>query len=364
MTSVLGPNSNTNKNGTLPSGRALGSGSGFQVTSDGYVCTNYHVIEQAYTSQQTLSNLKSMVDQLAGNASQIFPERIVDSIQSNVKEALNSNQNGISGNVYVRINSDTKYEKCRIVDVMPDLDLAVLSIEDPSPAADGTVAFGSSSNLLVGQSVVAIGNPFGLDKTVTTGVVSALNREFRAGTARTPANAPIRNCIQTDAAINPGNSGGPLLNLKGEVVGINTAIVTTSGSNAGIGFAVPADQLKSVVDDLIRTDRVAKGAKNDRGYLGISVLKQTGESTRRNAITSVDAGSPAELAGLLPIKVQPNGSVELGDSIVAVSGNEVSSLQELQFELDSRVNGEQISLTVKDSSGEKRVVYVTLGERR
>lgn len=362
--SIAGPITNTIKKGAHPSGRSLGSGSGFQVSTDGYVCTNYHVIERAYTTQQALSTLNTMLDQIAGNTKLVFRKTIVDSIQSNIKDSLNSDQTGLSATVYTRINSDTKFERCRIVNVMPDLDLAVLKIEDSTSPNEGTILFGSSSNLLVGQSVVAIGNPFGLDKTVTTGVVSAVNREFRAGSARTPANAPIRNCIQTDAAINPGNSGGPLLNLKGEVVGINTAIITTSGSNAGIGFAVPADQLKPVVDDIIRADRVAKGAKKDRGYLGISVLKQTGKATRTNAITAVDATSPADLAGLKPIKVQPNGCVEFGDGIVAVSGNEVSSLQELQAELDSRVSGEQISLTVEDSSGEKRVVYVTLGERR
>ncbi|CAJ1937608.1 unnamed protein product [Cylindrotheca closterium] len=389
--SVSGP-TNTRKNGTLPSGgRSLGSGSGFQLSTDGYVCTNYHVIERAYTIQQALSNFNTIVDQIAGNATLLFPETIVNSIQSNLKDAFaNSDElQQLSATVYVRINSDTQYKQCRIVNVMPDLDLAVLKIQDDSDdnndddsksskttttTEGGIVSFGCSSNLLVGQSVVAIGNPFGLDKTVTTGVVSAVNREFRAGTARTPANAPIRNCIQTDAAINPGNSGGPLLNLKGEVVGINTAIITTSGSNAGIGFAVPADQLKPVVEEIIRADRVAKGFKKDRGYLGISVLKQTigdgGEGDKSatrvycNVITSVDPGSPAEQAGLMPIKVRPNGTVEYGDCILAVSGKEVSSLQELQNELDSRVRGEKISLTVQDWFGEKRVVYVTLGKRR
>merc|ERR1711935_558486 len=109
------------------------------------------------------------------------------------------------------------------------------------------------------------------------------------------------------------------------------------------------------VDNIIRTDRVANGEKKDRGYLGISVRKQSSVSMRQNAITIVDVGSPAELAGLMPLKVQPNGSVQYGDTIVAVSGNGVSSLQEFRDELDNHIIGEQISLTVEDASGEKRV---------
>merc|ERR1712194_121774 len=129
------------------------------------------------------------------------------------------------------------------------------------------ISFGSSSDLLVSQSVVAIGNPFGLQSTVTAGVVSAVNREFRAGTAKTPANTPIRNVIQTDASINPGNSGGPLLNLKNEVVGINTAIITTSGSSAGIGFAVPSDQIRPVVERILQKDRIESGQRPNQGWL-------------------------------------------------------------------------------------------------
>lgn len=349
------------QNGT-PSGRSLGSGSGFQV-SPGYVCTNYHVIERAYSIQQTFKNLNTMIDQIAGNATTLFPEELVKTFKSKIKDATLLNDEAPV--VYVRINSDTKYQKCRIVDVEPDIDLAVLKIESSEAVDPNTISFGSSSDLLVGQFVVAIGNPFALDKTVTTGVVSAVNREFRAGTVRTPANTPIRNCIQTDAAINPGNSGGPLLNLKGEVVGINTAIITTSGSNAGIGFAVPADQLRPVVDRIIQQDRVANGEKRDSGWLGVSIVKQSGNSTlmSKNWIAEVAKGSPAELAGIRPLQIQQNGTVKLGDAIVAVSSNKVPSFVELQKQLEDRAKGEQIALTVEDAAGEKRVVYITLGQK-
>eukprot|EP00980_Cylindrotheca_fusiformis_P007598 scaffold1586_cov88-Cylindrotheca_fusiformis.AAC.2 len=346
-----------------PSGRELGSGSGFQVSSDGYICTNYHVVERAYTIQQAYSNFETMIQQIAGNVTTFLPKDLVDSVLQSTMTSLNNNSAPV---VSVRINSETQYQTCRIVSVEPDLDLALLKVE--SPAADDNksfISFGSSSELLVGQSVVAIGNPFALDKTVTTGVVSAVNREFRGAggnTARTPANTPIRNCIQTDAAINPGNSGGPLLNLRGQVVGINTAIITTSGSNAGIGFAVPSDQLQPVVDRMIQKDRMT--SRRDVGWLGINIAKQPiHKSTTKVYVAEVAKGSPAKFAGIQPLQIQTNGSIKLGDAIVAVSGNEVTSLDELQAQLKNRVEGEQISLTLENSAGEKRVVYIKLGQK-
>jgi S1-C subfamily serine protease len=226
----------------------------------------------------------------------------------------------------------------------------------------------------------AIGNPFGLDTTVTTGVVSAVNREFRAGSARTPANTPIRNVVQTDAAINPGNSGGPLLNLKGQVVGINTAIITTSGSSAGIGFAVPADQLQPVVQRFIREDRQKQQTiPRAQGWLGVSVLRQPiteGDDEDdenklnipmariQNWITKVERNSPASDAGLRSIRIiRETGCVEYGDAIVAVGGNEMLTLDDLQSEVSTRVVGEQVALTVENEQGERRVVYVTLSQR-
>jgi S1-C subfamily serine protease len=354
-----------NGNNSLPEGMGLGSGSGF-VVAPGYLCTNFHVIERAYTLQGNVKQVKNVIDQLARNATRLFPEDLVNVSKNNLLKKLSPILEDLP-EVYVRINSATKYQKCRIVDVEPDLDLAVLKIdEDEGMDVKETVAFGSSSELLVGQTVVAIGNPFGLDNTVTTGVVSAINREFRAGTARIPANRPIRNCIQTDAAINPGNSGGPLLNLKGEVVGINTAIITTSGSNAGIGFAVPADQLTLVVDRMIREDRILGGERPERGWLGITVVTQKGSNStlfENNWVTRVEKGSPAEEAGIRPIRILDNARLEWGDAVVNVGGNEVTNYEELQTELVDRVKGEQVALTLENAEGEKRVVYVTLGER-
>lgn len=353
-------NTNAKNNKNEPSGQSLGSGSGFQV-SPGYVCTNYHVIERAYSIQKNSKMIDEMIGQFAQNITRFLPEEFSNCNTTTKLYNLTQTQ-GELPIVYVRIDSETKYQKCKIVDVEPDLDLAVLKVEDEQDVGS-VVSFGSSSNLLVGQTVVAIGNPFGLDKTVTTGVVSAVNREFRAGTARTPANRPIKNCVQTDAAINPGNSGGPLLNLKGEVIGINTAIITTSGSNAGIGFAVPSDQIEPVVDRIIQQDRIDTKQRPDKGWLGISIIKQIGNSTisQKNWVESVQG--PAEESGIQPLKISGNGTVQFGDAIVAVGGNEVSNFEDLVAQLDDRVKGEQLSLTLEDIDGERRVTYVTLSDR-
>ncbi|MGK3735638.1 MAG: S1-C subfamily serine protease [Bacillariaceae sp.] len=201
----------------LPRGNSLGSGSGF-VVAPGYICTNYHVIERAYTIQKN-----------AEIAEHTFDGFISHDILNITKSVIKNKLPGVFDAeslpaVYVRISSSSRYQKCRIVDVNTDLDLAVLKIisdddnDDKSSAVEDDnnnindsnytvtaskdfISFGSSSDLLVGQSVVAIGNPFGLQSTVTAGVVSAVNREFRAGTARTPANTPIRNVIQVSSKL-------------------------------------------------------------------------------------------------------------------------------------------------------------------
>ena len=179
-----------------------------------------------------------------------------------------------------------------------DGDVAVLKIDEGNNSSDTVFAamkFGSSSDLLVGQSLIAIGNPFGLDNTVTTGVVSALNRELKTG----DRIVPIRNCIETECAINPGNSGGPLLNLKGEVVGVNTAIVTMPGSNAGIGFAIPANQVQPAVTAIIRKDASTQNDQNKRkAYLGVSILKTSGTANTQNWVRAVLRDSPAAKAGV------------------------------------------------------------------
>jgi S1-C subfamily serine protease len=159
------------------------------------------------------------------------------------------------------------------------------------------------------------------------------------------------------------------------VVGINTAIITTSGSSAGIGFAVPADQIQPKVQQMIRQDRQQMGMnKKSKGWLGVSILRQ---SLNKDAIasngtplaklatwvTKVDRNSPASDAGIRSLFINDMGRVIYGDAIVAVGGNEVSTLEELQTQLEDRVVGEQVALTVEDGTGDRRVVYVTLSQR-
>ena len=188
----------------LPPGQGLGSGSAFVVDPDGYLVTNYHVIERAYQLQAAEETFHSISSQIAGNISQATGFDLMDFLGDFVRKSFSIRP---PPKVFVRLDSETQYLACRIVDVKPELDLAVLQVEPTSNETDSgfqPMVFGSSSELLVGQGLIAIGNPFGLDKTVTTGVVSALNREIRTSGNNGIVEQPIRNCIQTDCAINPG----------------------------------------------------------------------------------------------------------------------------------------------------------------
>jgi len=226
----------------------------------------------------------------------------------------------------------------------------------------------------VGQRVVAIGNPFGLDQSVSAGVISSLNREMQS-----IGGAKIQNCIQTDAAINPGNSGGPLLNSKGRLIGINTAIITTSGSSAGIGFAVPIDKVRGVIDDMISNDRVANnpGRGAAPGWLGADLASSALSAALIQKyypdldakgggvfISKVQEGSPAALAGLTPLTMNSSGTVVVGDRIKAICGREVSSRDDLIQDVKSRVSGEEIALTIVGGTGQARVIYVKLASKR
>ena len=355
-----------------PDGTSLGSGSGFVVSEDGYLITNHHVIKKSYDIITAISRYNSQIDQLVGNATaSLGTSPLFSTLENRTKQALRVEErpdDAPRASVYVRINSSTKYQNCRIVDVRPDLDVAVLKVElseeEPSLTA---VQYGSSSKLLVGQRVIAIGNPFGLDQSVSAGVVSALNREMQS-----IGGEKIQNCIQTDAAINPGNSGGPLLNSKGKLVGINTAII--SGS-AGIGFAVPVDKVKCVINDIISKDRVVNnpGRGAAPGWLGIDiaslalskVLSQKYYSGLDTGVfvSNVQDGSPAAVAGLTPLTLNSSGSVVVGDRIKAICGREISSQEALVEDMKTRTAGEEISLTLLDRSGQGRVVYVQLTSR-
>lgn len=263
-----------------------GSGSGFIWDEAGHVVTNFHVIQNA--------------------------QRIL-----------------------VRLSDQTSWE-AEVVGVEPDKDIAVIRLDAPAEILQ-SLPIGTSSDLRVGQKVFAIGNPFGLDQTLTTGVVSALGRTIKSLTGRT-----IEGVIQTDAAINPGNSGGPLLDSAGRLIGMNTMIYSPSGVSAGIGFAVPVDTINEVVPQLIEHGRVI------RPILGISVVRD--DLVRRWGlsgvlISEVQEGMSIADAGLRGTRIARDGSVVLGDLIIAIDGERVRGYDDLRRILDSRKPGDEVTLT-------------------
>lgn len=263
-----------------------GTGSGFIWDDSGRIVTNYHVISDANRVQVTMA--------------------------------------------------DNTTWKAVLVGAAPDKDIAVLQISAPRHLLR-PIAIGKSSDLLVGQKVYAIGNPFGLDQTITSGIISALNREIKSQTGRL-----ITGVIQTDAAINPGNSGGPLLDSAGRLIGVNTAIYSPSGAYAGIGFAVAVDIVNTIVPQLIQHGRVIRP--------GIGATLADDRLTSRLGvegilIINVERGSPAEKAGLRPTTETRDGIV-LGDIITAVAGVAVGSYEELRTELERYQIGSEITLTI------------------
>jgi len=278
-----------------------GAGSGFIWDDRGYIVTNFHVIQNASAARITLSDHSSW--------------------------------------------------EAKLVGVEPDKDIAVLKIE-PAGTSLTPIAIGSSKDLRVGQRVYAIGNPFGFDHTLTTGVISGLGREIKSVTDR-----PIQGVIQTDAAINPGNSGGPLLDSAGRLIGMNTAIVSPSGSYAGIGFAVPVDTINRIVPQLIRNGVVKKPG------LGIQVLESDllrGNGIIGAIVANVLRNSPAEKAGLTPLGRDSRGRIQLGDVILAVDDKPITDGDDLLNILDEKQPGDKLKMAVLNN-GRERTVTVTLG---
>jgi S1-C subfamily serine protease len=264
-----------------------GSGSGFVWDKEGHIITNYHVIRGADKAQVTLGDRTTWDAELVGAA--------------------------------------------------PEKDLAVLKIEAPAKSLR-PIPVGASDNLLVGQSVFAIGNPFGLDQTLTTGIISALGREIQS-----VSGIPIRDVIQTDAAINPGNSGGPLLNSSGDLIGVNTAIYSPSGASAGIGFSIPVDVVKWVVPDLIRYGKV------NRPTLGVELFspqqaKRVG--IKGALIMHVTEDGAADRAGLRPTSRDRNGRIRLGDAIIAINNEKVESSNDLILILEKYKAGDMVTVKV------------------
>lgn len=233
----------------------------------------------------------------------------------------------------------------------PDKDLAVLYVKAPKEKLHKIPWIGSSSDLQVGQRTFAIGNPFGLDQTLTTGIVSALDREIKSVSGR-----PIQGVIQTSAAINPGNSGGPLLDSAGRLIGVNTAILSPSGTFAGIGFAIPVDEINRVIPQLITRLKGAIGKDQTHEEVSpprLGVVLVSDQLARQLGvdegvlIREVVPNSPAAKAGLQPTRRDPNtGRVQLGDVIVAIDGNPVKSMKDVFTILGRHKVGDELTLTL------------------
>lgn len=287
VTSIVGRNRFTMD----PTEVKQGTGSGFLWDNKGHVVTNFHVIQDGNAAKVTLADHSSWDAELVG--------------------------------------------------AEPDKDIAVLKINAPGERLVG-LPIGSSHDLQVGQKVFAIGSPFGLDQTLTTGVISALGREIQSVTKHN-----IKGVIQTDAAINPGNSGGPLLDSAGRVIGMNTAIYSPSGAYAGIGFAIPIDTINRIVPQLLRDGKITKPG------LGVEIAPDAVNAKlgiEGVLVMGVTKGSPAQRAGVRPTEYTANGEVQLGDVIVGIDKQTIATNNELFFALDEHKVGDKIVLKVRRGS--------------
>lgn len=236
--------------------------------------------------------------------------------------------------------ADNSEWDARLAGLAPHQDLAVLKIDAPRRQLH-PIAIGTSADLQVGQTVFAIGNPFGLDQTLTTGIISQVGRELVSDTGH-----PIQGVIQTNASINPGNSGGPLLDSAGLMIGINSAIYSSSGVNVGIGFAVPVDTVRKVVEQLIRDGKVEQidiGADFWPDWF----TAQQGLRGRL-VVRNVYEGSPAAEAGLVSSREDPEGrKIILGDMIVAINKQPVRSSIDYYRAIENMKAGNTVTVTVQ-----------------
>jgi S1-C subfamily serine protease len=233
-----------------------------------------------------------------------------------------------------------------MVGAAPSMDIAVLRLKGLNRKLK-PIPLGRSGLLLVGQRVLAIGNPFGLDQSLTVGVVSALGRSIES-----LVGTEISDVIQTDAAINPGNSGGPLLDARGYLIGVNTAIRSPTGASAGIGFAVPIDTIRRVVPDLIKYGRIRRPTVGLRlaparlaRRLGIKGL----------LVMSITEGSPADEAGMRALRRDGRGRIILGDVIIAVDEKPVSTAEEFMAELANHRPGDFVRFSLVSPRAERTV---------
>jgi S1-C subfamily serine protease len=284
----------------------MGTGSGFVIDMEGHILTNFHVIQEADAVRVTLF--------------------------------------------------DGSAHRARIIGKDASNDVAVLQIKVP-PTKLYPVKFGDSSRVLVGQKILALGNPFGLERTLTTGIISSLDRSMKAKNGRT-----IKGIIQTDAAINPGNSGGPLLNSRGQVIGMNTAIISQVGQSAGISFAVPINSIVRILKPLIENGRVI------RADLGITKVYATGEGL---LVLALAEGGAAEQAGIQGVRIREERmglglvrqylDTDTADLIVAIEYRRVKTVDELLTEVEKHRPGQTIRVTVM-REGQPMDIRVRLGQ--
>lgn len=293
----------------------LGTGSGFLWDRQGHVVTNYHVIAPRGNMPRT---------------------------------------------VKVKVSGLPMAYEAQVVGVDPEKDLAVLRLNLSAASKQSLptpMDVGTSNDLQVGQSVLAIGNPFGLDNTLTTGVVSATGRDVAGAGGRN-----IRGCIQTDAAVNPGNSGGPLLDSRGRLIGVNTAIYSPNGGgNVGIGFAIPVDTVRRVVNQIIRYGRVKRPSLgihvvDDRVTRSIGV--EQGRTLEGVLIAEVMPNSPAAAANLQATILHNDGTVRLGDLITSVNGQAVKQVEDLLAEIEVQDEGDLVTLEVMRGCNPRRVEQI------
>ena len=266
---------------TPPPQPGNGTGTGFIIDREGHILTNNHVVENADIIKVTLQNEK-------------------------------------------------EYE-ARLIGSDPKTDVALIKIvkENGEHTSFPFISMGNSEKVEVGEWVVAIGNPFGLSHTVTTGVVSAKGRNIGTG--------PYDEFIQTDASINPGNSGGPLLNMKGEVIGINTAIFSGSGGNVGIGFALPINMAKAILDDLKQKGKVT------RGWLGVMIQRITPELQESFKLENANG---ALVNDIVPNGPADRGGMKRGDVITRFDGVEIASMETLPKQVASIKPGKSVKVEV------------------
>jgi len=250
---------------------------------------------------------------------------------------------------------DQSHYNATLVGASPDHDLAVLRINVPLGLSLSPLPIGTSADLQVGQSVFAIGNPFGLDQTLTTGVISALKRSISSESGHM-----IQDVIQTNAAINPGNSGGPLLDSAGRLIGVNTAIYSQSGTWTGIGFAIPVDTTNRVVPEIIRTGRYTRGIIGFRYSNTESQSLLAPHRIQGVVILETQPNSPAANAGLEGVSKGADGAVVLGDVITAVNGRAIKTGSDIAAAMDKVRPGDTVTLTLWNN-GETRDVTLKAG---